>query len=401
MKIVFVNHYGVTYGETGPTRNFEFAKVFSDMGHDVEFWTCGYNHYTGQYHQSIKKKITSLTYEHGVKVRRFWSIKYRKSFLLRGLNILVFSILTALYALFTSRKDYYVVTSPPLTLALLIVCKIKRQSFVLDVEDLWPDFLIELGLKNRLVITIMRFYERILYKYSDLITAVSEGMRKHVLSYEERKDVLLVPLGVHISRYKNFQENSIQYEWERNNFIVMYCGAHNPANSLETLVELAPLLEEYRDIKIVLVGDGASKSRLKELIGEKGITNIILEDPVPSHQVPNILSKADICVTLLKDLPSFRKVRPNKIFEYMAASKPIICGIKGEASDIIIESKSGFVVDINNLNHFKDKILFFYNNRDEIIKAGNNGFKYISEHGDRIKIIQFFESQLNERLRNK
>lgn len=400
MKIVFVNHYGATPGDVGPTRNYEFAKRLSEKGNEVELWTCSYNHYTGKYNSGYWKGLWSLSNEQGVTVRRFFSVKYRKNLIMRQLNITIFSLLTCIYTLFFSKADIFVVTTPPLTILMLIAVKLRRKKFVLDVQDLWPEFLIDMGMKNKVVITIMKTLENLLYKYSDSIDTVSRGMEQYIQDklINSNKKIIISPLGVNLSRYGLcVNEDCREYEW-KDKFVVMYSGAHNPANNLENLVYACKHLDD--NIAVVLFGDGSSKESLIKLKENLKLTNIYFENSVASFDVPKILSLSNVCITLLKDVPAFKKVRPNKLFEYMAAQKPIICGIDGEAADVVRAAASGILVLPPTAEKIAEAIEFLYQNNKHLNEMAYNGRKYIEKYGDRDKIIDEFHVFLSNTLSN-
>ena len=65
---------------------------------------------------------------------------------------------------------------------------------------------------------------------------------------------------------------------------------------------------------------------------------------VPRSHVPSHLATCNALLVILRDDPLFRMTIPSKIYEYMAAGKPVLCSVDGEAAALVVESKSGLPV---------------------------------------------------------
>jgi len=107
----------------------------------------------------------------------------------------------------------------------------------------------------------------------------------------------------------------------------MYLGAHGQANALDVLLDAAKVVQNrgYQQIQFTLIGDGPEKPRLIKLAIEMGLKNVEFNDPVPKAEVPQALGGADATVFILNDLPLYRYgISLNKLFDYLAAKKPLI-----------------------------------------------------------------------------
>ena len=237
------------------------------------------------------------------------------------------------------------------------------------------------------------------YNHSNAIEAVSNGMINYVNSRLKNNDIKmwLSPLGVDLSLYSDKEVKKIDVsnkQW-KNDIKIMYIGAHGRANGLKQVIDVASLVQnEVDNISFIIIGDGDQKKNLIEYANEKQVHNVYFEDSIPSSLVPSYLNLADICLTNLLKIESFKLVRPNKLFQYMAAKKPIICGIWGESEDIIEESKSGIYIDMENINFASKEIINFVNS--DYKKMGEYGYEYIKQNGDRRKIFKEFYNSLKE-----
>lgn len=408
-KIIIINHYGTTPDLPGPTRNYELAKYFSEIcSEGAEFWICGFSHYTGKRAKGFKlqkkERVSKLT---TIKIR---STPYGKSAFLRQVNILVFDFIAAIKILFSRGIDCVLITAPPISIFSALAAKIKKIKLITDVEDLWPLFLIDMGLTNKLAINYMNYCSKLLYNMSDGIAAVSDGMLNYVKKTikDKNKPIWLSPLGVNISEYTEGGENDINLlsdkEWSKD-FIVMYIGSHGKANDLVSVLNTIELLNRKRTmvgdkkISFVFIGDGTEKANLRSYCKELNLKNVYFEESIPGKLVPGYLKLADVCLTNLQKIESFKLVRPNKLFQYMALGKPIITGIWGEFKSIIEKENSGIYVDFTNSKEASYKIINFIEDKEKMVNCKENGINYIKKYGNREIIFDDLYKQIKEILK--
>lgn len=400
-KIIIINHYGITPDKPGATRHYDMAVNFANKNeYKIEFWMCGYNHHSGKNDKDLKGfKLQHKYIMDNVKLIKIKSSGYRRSSIMRQLNIMIFDFITSIKILFSSHIEYIILSVPPISIFNVFAAKIRRVKLITDVEDLWPLFLEDMGLKNKFVINYMNVCADYTYNHSDAIEAVSKGMLNYVDSRLKNNNIKmwLSPLGVDLSLYEENKLKNIDVSskpWG-NDIKIMYIGAHGRANGLEQVVNVASIIKnQISNVSFIIIGDGDQKKNLVEYAKEKKVTNIYFEDSIPSNLVPSYLNLADICLTNLLKIDSFKLVRPNKLFQYMAAKKPIICGIWGESKDIIEESKSGIYVDMENEIIAAEQIIDFINSNYE--RMGDYGYEYIKKNGDRNRIFKDFYDSLKK-----
>jgi glycosyltransferase involved in cell wall biosynthesis len=384
-RLLLINHYASIPRWPGPTRNFDFAAALVKEGWQVTLMSCRFNHYLRGY---LPKPPAE---ECGVRLKWVWSTPYQGNSLLRELNILTFSKLSFWRGLW-QPVDVIVTVTPPLesAFAAWLLARVKRVPFVLDVEDLWPDSLITMGFKNKLVVGWLRFLERFLYRHADHFLAVADKMGEYLgeQGVPEAK-IDIIPLGANLPEPKrNRAEVRRQYGWQDDQVVAVYVGAHGPANALETLIQAAGQLQKDPKIRIALFGDGSDKPRLKKLLNEAELSNIKLEDPVAPETVPEILNAADIGIASLKNTPTFQTVRPNKLYEYMAVGLPIACCIDGEARELISQIGSGIPIVPEDSDALAAALRKLADDDALRRKMGDNGRRFVIAEGDRVKLAQ-------------
>ncbi|WZL73673.1 glycosyltransferase family 4 protein [Clostridiaceae bacterium 35-E11] len=409
-KIILINHYGVTPDKPGPSKNYEMSKYFAEnYDVDSEFWICGYSHYVGKMDSNLKGlKVQHIEKNGKHSVVKIKSTPYRKSSVLRQLNITVFDIITAFKILFTKDIDCIIITVPPISIFNVLATKIKGIKLITDVEDLWPLFLEDMGMNNSIAIKYMNFSANYLYNKSDGIAAVSEGMLdyvRNIVKEEKDKKMWISPLGVNTEDYfnKKIKIDLIKDKEWKDDFKIIYLGVHGRANDLTSVLNTVKHYNDRygnnidgRKISFIFIGDGDQKTNLINHAKSLKLNNVYFEPPVPGNMVADYLIHADICLTNLMKIESFKLVRPNKLFQYMALGKPIISGIWGEFQSIIEEFEAGVYIDFTNKDESIIKIHDLILNEEVRKNMSENGKRYIEEYGNRTKIFSSFYEKIIE-----
>ena len=126
-------------------------------------------------------------------------------------------------------------------------------------------------------------------------------------------------------------------------FVVLYAGALGPANGLDIALDAGALLRDTRAL-FVLVGDGKARGELAAAVAARGLDNVLLVPAQPKRAMRDVLGAADACLATLRDIPLFRTTYPNKVFDYMAAGRPVLLAIDGVIRDVVERARAGIFV---------------------------------------------------------
>jgi glycosyltransferase involved in cell wall biosynthesis len=215
-----------------------------------------------------------------------------------------------------------------------------------EVRDLWPAFAVEVGvLRNRLLIRLSEGLENFLYRHADRIVVNSPGFIAHV---QERggRQVSLVANGSDTGMFDPKADGSafrLAHGLE-DKFIALYAGAHGLSNDLGVVLEAARRLQDLPQVVIVLVGDGKEKAALVAQADAMGLENVRFLPPVPKTGMPEVLAAADACIAILKPVELYQTVYPNKVFDYMAAGRPVVLAIGGAIREVVEGAGAGMAV---------------------------------------------------------
>ena len=169
-------------------------------------------------------------------------------------------------------------------------------------------------------------------------------------------------------------------------FIVLYAGAHGMSNDLGVVLKAAQLLKDEERVHFVLLGDGKEKPALIREAEELDLSNLTFLDPVPKNKVAELLSAADACIAILKPIEMYKTTYPNKVFDYMAARKPVILAIDGVIREVVEKAGCGIFCAPGDPKSLAAGILTLYNNQNEAILMGNKGYDYLKENFSRERI---------------
>jgi glycosyltransferase involved in cell wall biosynthesis len=291
-------------------------------------------------------------------------------------------------------------TSPPIfqgatTLAL---ARLKQVRYLFEVRDLWPEFAVAVGvLRQPLLIQMSEWLERFLYSRADTVLVNSPGFIQHVQTRGARH-VELVPNGADTEMFDPAADSSrfrAQYALE-GKYIALYAGAHGISNDLGTLLEAACLLKDDARIAVVLVGDGKEKPALIRKAAELGLENVIFVPPISKAEMPSVLAAADACVAILLPLEAYKTVYPNKVFDYMAAGRPVILAIDGVIREVVEAAEAGIAVPPGDAYALAQALRRFANDPQQGLEMGARGRSYVTSHFNRSTLAERLETILVE-----
>jgi len=251
--------------------------------------------------------------------------------------------------------DVVYASSPHLLAGLAgwIIASVKRAPLVIEIRDLWPSVLVEMGQisENSLAYKALRLLEERLYKHAQAIVVLAPGARTGLLRRGIPAAKLhVIPNAADPEDFRPSEARSVlrrRYGFDRCTFL--YAGAHGPANGLDLLLSAASDLREQA-VDIVLVGGGVCKDALRAEVEKQQLRNVRFLDSVPKREVPDLLAAADVGLHVLADVPIFREaVSPNKVFDYMAAGLPIVTNSPGVVGDLVASANCGLISEPGGL----------------------------------------------------
>lgn len=174
---------------------------------------------------------------------------------------------------------------------------------------------------------------------------------------------------------------------------LVYIGSVSQSRGITNLILAVKSLHEL-DISLDIVGPAENQKYFEE-IKKYEDERIRIWGRVPKKDIQGILKGSHVGFVTLLPLSRYKTSLPLKLFEYMAAKVAVVASNFELWRKIIEEADCGVLVDPTDIQDVKNAILFFYNNRDQIIKKGLNGYKaFIEKYNwakEEEKLFQFYE----------
>jgi glycosyltransferase involved in cell wall biosynthesis len=193
-----------------------------------------------------------------------------------------------------------------------------------------------------------KMINRILSKMTDKIVAVSEEVKRDIMRYDKiaPSKIVVIPNGIDIKRFNpkgNFADIRKEFSIKQGAIVVGFVGRIVPAKGLQYLIDSIPYVkEEFKNIKLLIIGEGSIVARLHQQAKEKKVYDSIIFAG-KRRDIPDILSCIDIFV-----MPSIAEGLPNALLEAMAMGKPIVATEVGGIPEVIKNGVNGLLVPPRN-----------------------------------------------------
>lgn len=337
--VVVINQYAFPREYGGITRNFDmFSRL--DKWH-FQILTTSRNHYSGAIMKVNDQRFSML-----------WVPNYRGNGLMRLVGWGIFAVQATLKGLFC-KSDIVFGSTPHLLapLSALVVSRIRRKPFVLEVRDLWPESIVTAGALTEGTVThrILVRLERMLYRRASQIVVVTAGWEEHFesLGIDPRK-ITVISNGADLTDYEVAESReTLRARYGINGFTAVFTGNHSPYVGLETIVESADCLP---DMKFLLVGSGSRKQWAIDEVARRCLTNVAFMEPIGKSELPSLLKACDVGLHTIAPQSVFDKgMSPNKLFDYMASGLPSVSNARIPLRNVISDDQVGAVTEPKDL----------------------------------------------------
>ena len=360
-----------------PFRIADICEALVKEGNEVDVITSFPNYPMGEIYEGYKNGEHKDETINGVNVHRVFTIGRKTGALYRFINYYAYSIASTLYAS-KLKKEYDVVFVYQLSPVMMANAALKYKKkygkkVVLYCLDLWPESLTLGGIKKDGL--IYSYYKKLSEK---IYASVDEIM----VSSRMFKDYLNGVLGLKHGRIQYLPQYAedvfcISNEHTDNALNITFAGNIGTTQSIETILYAAQRLKD-KNIQFNFYGDGSGLEKMVALAEALQTENVIFHGRVPIEELPGKYAESDALIVSLSDNAVLSMSFPGKIQSYMAAGKPIIASLNGEAARIISEAECGFVScaeDVDGLVSCIEKLIC----SDKAL-LGKNSRAYYEKH---------------------
>lgn len=345
--IWIVNYYAAPPDKAGNPRYLELAKHFMEAGYDV----LTFNHVFDGDEMFQKQQYGDLRFVH-VKSPRYES---------NGLRRMI-SIWSFAWRLFVNRRKFdrpdVVLHNlhTPFDYPVMWMAKRLKARYIAEAWDLWPADFVKFGLvkESSIFMKIAYAIEKRLYYNADEIVFTFKGgldyLKKKGWTLEtggkvDRNHVHYINNGINLEEFDKNKQLYPRKDEDMNDYSlykIVYLGSIRLANHVKTLIDAAKLLMDNPRYHFFIYGNGNERESLEAYIKENGITNVTFKEKrITLEECAWVVSQATVNIMNYEKGFGWMGVSSGKMFQYLAAGKPIVCNIDIAYDDVITDNNLG------------------------------------------------------------
>jgi glycosyltransferase involved in cell wall biosynthesis len=387
MKVLYFHQHFVTPHGAGAIRSYAMARRLIDRGHQVTM-VCGSVAGGNTGLRSAFNKGARRGVVDGIDVIEL-DLAYSNNdgLVSRALTFLKFALRSVVLAL-REPCDLVFATTTPLTAGIpgMAARWLRGKPFVFEVRDLWPELPRAMGvIRNPVVLWAMGALEWASYRSAHALVGLSPGIVDGIMHQGvPRERIALVPNGCDLDL---FGQDAPPWRPEGvapTDLMAVFAGTHGMANGLDAVLDAAAELKRRGrfDVKLLLIGSGKLKPGLQARASREALDNVVFHDPVNKARLAGLMAATDVGLQVLANVPAFYfGTSPNKFFDYIAASLPVLNNYPGWLADMIRNEGCGFAVPAQNAMAFADAL--------EQAAADRSALKAMGQRGRALAVQEF------------
>jgi glycosyltransferase involved in cell wall biosynthesis len=411
MHIAILNQDFPPETGAGPARITEMAGAWIARGHRVSVLTGFPNRkLPGQRDGVIPPEYRGRLYQRedwkGIDVHRSWLYASERRGFVHLLSSYLSFAATSLISTIAlpETPDVLIASGPPYfqQFSGAIAAGIRGIPLVLEIRDLWPDYVAEMGIiRHPALLSAMFSSERWLLRQARATVVVTEAFRDRITAKGIARDsITVIPNGVDTSRYYACGEPMpILLPTDKVEATVGYLGTFGAGQALGAVVSAArQLAAQGRRIRFVLVGDGADRAGLEAELASDPIPLVSIHPPIPRDATRAFYNACDVVLVPHAALPVLGDTVPSKIFEVMACERPLVAALRGEGARIVERSRGGMLATPGDSVSIAETIArMLATSPEERAAMGAAGRSFAIEQYDRVALAERY-LQLLERV---
>lgn len=352
LEILFLSQY--FYPEQ--FLNNHIAKHLVECGHVVDVISCVPNYPGGKFYHGYSNFNIVKSIWNGVTIHRVFTIPRGRSAIQLILNYIAYPLAASwkiIKLARASRPNVSFVSMPsPLFQALagIFAKKMFGVPTVYWVQDIWPDSpIITLGLKNHLIIKLLKSVCGWIYRQADIVMVQSDGFHKKIEEFGVDPARLVTLSNSAADFFKPMKSDAIPDRVRAlvpgNRKTLMFAGNIGESQDFDTIIGAARLLPAENNLVIIVIGSGRDEERVRNKVANEGLQDrFLFLGQHPEIDMPSFFACADAMLVSLRDEPIFTLTVPSKVQAYLACGKPILANLSGEGASVIQQARAGLTV---------------------------------------------------------
>lgn len=366
--------------------------------------------------RKYKKLKIETKYDGAITIRRFRMFKEGKNPLIRAVRYFLCNVIQYIKGCREKDIDLVFAGSTPPTQGFLcgrVAAKLSRKSgkkvpFIYNLQDIFPDSLVNAKMirEKSIIWKIGRKIEDCTYRYADKIIVISDDFKRNIIAkgVPEGK-IAVIPNWVNVDNvYPIDRDNNVlikRFNLNPDKFYITYCGNIGLSQNMDLLISVAKELKiAFPNIYFILIGEGADKERLVNIIKQDKIDNILIFPFQPYEDIAHVFSLGDIGLVISKPGIGGSSV-PSKMWSIMAAGRPVLASFDKNSAlvNLIEDNNIGIAVDADDRKNFIDGIKALYLMEDDDLKnIGYRAQNYVNTYLNKNICIEKYINLINEMI---
>ena len=332
----------------------EIALAWKDKGYEVDILTQNPTYPFGKIFDGYKNRWYYKDNYNGMTVYRVKAVTgYKESLFKKLLKYFTFMFLGSIVALFIGRKYDYVfgfdIAALTGMVPAIILKKVYKKPVTLWIQDVWPESVYAYGFKKtRFLSFMLDGFVRFVYRNTSSFAVSGKGFISKIKAYiHDNQEIEYLPnwadeFNKDLDLFKFSKEKKIHFT---------FAGNVGKVQNLDNIINaFGKLGDKYKSFtQLNIIGDGSHLESLKNLVDENNFDNIIFWGRKPRDEMYKYFKASDFLIVSLVDEPIFSLTVPAKLQTYIAANKPILAVINGDASDIVRDNNLGYCAQPDNI----------------------------------------------------
>ena len=299
---------------------------------------------------------------------------------------------------------------PPFDYSIVNLAKKLKCKYIAEAWDLWPEDFVTFGLvkANNPAMKVAYAIEKRYYYAADAIVFTFLGAFDYLKrqGWMKEQGGKIDPAHLHYINngvdLEQFDKDKIVHSREDSdmndpNIVkIVYLGSINKANNVKTLIDAAALMQDMPNYRFFIYGNGTYRLELEQYVKERHISNVVFKEPrIPLEECAWVVSQATVNVMNYEKGFGRYGVSAGKMFQYLAAGKPIVCNIDIAYDNVIKDNDLGISRDIETAEEFAASIRSLaeqskedYDAMCERVRETAKRFDYTILAAEELKVIE-------------
>ncbi len=403
MHILLVTSYFEPDQGAAAVRLSRLARLLQARGHQITVLTTLPNYPHGRILDGYRGKFQVVENRDGVRVIQTWLWATRSPKISRRLvSQLSFMFTAALRGLFIPRPDVVLIESQPVftSLAGVLLSRLKRAPYVLNVSDFWPEYLLAVGALSAssplyrifywLVNVTFRGARRIVTLLHSLAENIEGriGQGEKITTIYNAVDLRRFRPGLDTTSFRQQHGASGDEKW------VSFIGTFGTHMDFETMLDVAAHFNDRQDVRFVLIGTGGQRDRVEQRLTQPDLSRVRWIGWIDHADMPLAWNASHITFWAVHDHPLYRSILQSKTYEAMACGTPVVIAVEGITADLMRRSEAGVTVPFKDKDGLIAAITRLLDDEDFHRRCSQSGRAYAEQNFDADRVAERYEAVL-------